>query len=102
MADTTAGSVADVSSLARAKARNAVVQDRFFFYITLGSAALVVILLLGVMASLLVGAWPSISTFGFSFVWTERWSPVKEIFGALAPIYGTVITSLIAMIIGIP
>jgi len=55
-----------------------------------------------VMASLLIGAWPAISTFGPSFLWTQRWSPVKEIFGALAPIYGTIVTSLIAMIIGIP
>jgi len=55
-----------------------------------------------VMVSLLIGAWPAISTFGPSFLWTQRWSPVKEIFGALAPIYGTIVTSLIAMIIGIP
>ena len=88
--------------VALGKARNAVLQDRFFFFLTLASATLIVVLLLGVMASLLIGAWPALSTFGLSFVWTERWSPVKEIFGALAPIYGTIITSLIAMIIGIP
>ena len=84
------------------KARNAVIQDRVFFYLTLASAAFVVVLLLGVMVSLLIGAWPALSTFGPGFIVTQRWSPVKEIFGALAPIYGTIITSLIAMIIGIP
>ena len=89
-------------TIAHRKAQNAVVQDRLFYYLTLGSAALVVILLLGVMASLLIGAWPALSTFGPAFIWTQRWSPVKEIFGALAPIYGTIITSLIAMVIGIP
>jgi len=88
--------------IAHQKAQNAVVQDRFFYYLTLGSAALVVVLLLGVMVSLFLGAWPALSTFGPSFVWTQRWSPVKEIFGALTPIYGTLVTSLIAMIIGIP
>jgi phosphate transport system permease protein len=88
--------------IAHRKAQNAVVQDRIFYYLTLGSAALVVILLLGVMVSLLIGSWPALSTFGPAFIWTQRWSPVKEIFGALAPIYGTIITSLIAMIIGIP
>jgi phosphate transport system permease protein len=93
---------ARVQAVALSKARNAVLQDRLFFWITLGSATLVVVLLLGVMISLLIGAWPAISTFGPSFLWTQRWSPVKEIFGALAPIYGTVITSLIAMVIGIP
>ena len=92
----------NAQALAVRKAANAAIQDRIFYYVTLGSATLVVLLLLGVMLSLLIGAWPSITTFGFSFVWTERWSPVKEIFGALAPIYGTIITSIIAMIIGIP
>lgn len=87
---------------ARRSAQRVVVQDRLFYLLTLGSAALVVVLLLGVLVSLLIGAWPALSTFGPAFVWTQRWSPVKEIFGALAPIYGTLITSLIAMIIGIP
>ena len=89
-------------ALAVRKAANAAIQDRLFYYLTLASATLVVVLLLGVMVSLLIGAWPALSTFGPTFVLTERWSPVKEIFGALAPIYGTIVTSLIAMIIGIP
>ncbi len=92
----------EINTIALGKARSAVIQDRIFFYMTLASAAFVVLLLLGVMVSLLIGAWPALSTFGPSFIWTQRWSPVKEIFGALAPIYGTIITSLIAMIIGIP
>ncbi|MBN9307039.1 MAG: phosphate ABC transporter permease subunit PstC [Devosia sp. 67-54] len=90
------------SGAARRSAQRVVVQDRLFYLLTLGSAALVVVLLLGVLVSLLIGAWPALSTFGPAFVWTQRWSPVKEIFGALAPIYGTLVTSLIAMIIGIP
>jgi phosphate transport system permease protein len=90
------------SEMTRKSAQRVVVQDRLFYLLTLGSAALVVVLLLGVLVSLLVGAWPALSTFGPAFVWTQRWSPVKEIFGALAPIYGTLVTSLIAMIIGIP
>ena len=89
-------------AIALGKARNAVLQDRVFIWLTLASAVLVVVLLLGVMVSLLIGAWPALSTFGPAFLWTERWSPVKEIFGALAPIYGTIVTSLIAMVIGIP
>ena len=98
----TAAAVSRSSVTALAKARSAAVQDRVFFYVTLASATLVVVLLLAVMVSLLIGAWPALSTFGPAFIITERWSPVKEIFGALAPIYGTIITSLIAMIIGIP
>ena len=102
MSVTTGAFGSDIQAIAARKAANAAIQDRAFYFLTLGCAVLVVVLLLGVMVSLLIGAWPALSTFGPAFVWTQRWSPVKEIFGALAPIYGTIITSLIAMIIGIP
>jgi phosphate transport system permease protein len=100
MAATETMSLAEVA--AHRQARRSIIQDRIFYYLTLISAVLVVGLLLGVMVSLIIGAWPALSTFGLSFITTERWSPVKEIFGGLAPIYGTLVTSLIAMIIGIP
>ena len=45
---------------------------------------------------------PALKAFGFNFLTTQSWNPVTEKFGALAPIYGTVVTSLIAMLIGIP
>ena len=99
----TADSVAVISEdAALRQARRSQTQDRVFYYMTMASAAFVVLMLLGVMVSLVVGAWPAFSTFGLSFIWTQKWSPVKEIFGALAPIYGTLVTSIIAMIIGIP
>ncbi len=88
--------------VAERKARRSIVEDRVFFALTLASAIFVVIMLLGVMVSLFVGAWPALAKFGLPFVWTQRWSPVREIFGALAPIYGTLVTSVIAMVIGIP
>jgi phosphate transport system permease protein len=88
--------------VAEQKARRSIVEDRIFFGLSLGSAVFVVVMLLGVMVSLIIGAWPALSKFGVAFVWTERWSPVREIFGALTPIYGTIVTSLIAMVIGIP
>ena len=47
-------------------------------------------------------AWPAIQNFGLSFVWTEAWDPVTEQFGALIFIYGTVVTSLIALVIATP
>jgi phosphate transport system permease protein len=87
---------------AHGKATRSLIEDRIFYGMTLASAIFVVVMLLGVMASLIIGAWPALSKFGLGFIWTERWSPVKEIFGALTPIYGTVVTSIIAMIIGIP
>ncbi|MDA3888737.1 MAG: phosphate ABC transporter permease subunit PstC [Allgaiera sp.] len=77
-------------------------QDRAFYWLAWGSAALVVALLLGILLSLLWESLPSISTFGLPFLWHERWSPAKHIFGAAAPIYGTLMTSLIAMVIAVP
>jgi phosphate transport system permease protein len=69
---------------------------------TLLFAAVVLILLGGVIVALIDGAWLAWSTYGLKFITTEAWNPVTENFGALAPIYGTVVTSTIAMIIGIP
>lgn len=76
--------------------------DRLFVGATALSAIIVVGILFGVIISLFAGSWDAITHFGAAFLWTERWNPVKEIFGAAAPIYGTVMTSVIAMAIGIP
>jgi phosphate transport system permease protein len=59
-------------------------------------------LLSGVIVALIIGAAPAFRAFGFSFVTTEIWNPVTEKFGALAPIYGTLVTSAIAMVIAVP
>jgi phosphate transport system permease protein len=62
-----------------------------------------VLLLLGaVMLSLLIGGMPAFNAFGFAFLWSDVWNPVKQIFGGAPAIYGTLITSLIAMVIGVP
>lgn len=65
-------------------------------------ALIVLVLLAGVMVSLAIGAFPAGQAFGLSFIWTEVWNPVKDVYGALAPLYGTLITSTIAMLIGVP
>ena len=77
-------------------------QDMVFRRSTEFFALLVLLLLGGVLISLAIGAWPALRTFGFGFLVTEVWNPVTDKFGALAPIYGTVVTSLIAMVIGVP
>ena len=76
--------------------------DKLFHGLTLGAALLVLILLGGVIVALVEGAWPAFAKFGIGFLFSESWNPVKEDFGALAPIYGTIITSVIAMLIGVP
>jgi phosphate transport system permease protein len=62
----------------------------------------VLVLLGAVMLSLLIGGIPAFKAFGFSFLWSETWNPVKQIFGGAPAIYGTLVTSLIAMVIGVP
>ena len=69
---------------------------------TLAAAIFVLVVLTAIGISLLAAGWPALSKFGPAFLWTESWNPVKEQFGALVPIYGTIITSLIAMVIGVP
>ena len=76
--------------------------DRIFHNLTFAAALFVLILLGAIILSLIVGAWPSIAKFGVGFLYGERWSVNKEIFGALSPIYGTLMTSLIAMVIAVP
>jgi phosphate transport system permease protein len=76
--------------------------DAIFHGLTVFFAVLVLMILGGVIVSLVYGALPALSKFGFGFVVNGAWNPVTENFGALAPIYGTLVTSLIAMLIGIP
>ena len=76
--------------------------DAAFRGLTRAAAMGVLLLLSGVIVSLMIGAWPAISQFGVGFLVSERWNPVTENFGALAPIYGTLVTSLIAMAIAVP
>jgi phosphate transport system permease protein len=76
--------------------------DAIFRTLTFLFALLVLLILGGVIVALIEGAIPALRTFGFSFVFTEVWNPVTEKFGALAPIYGTLVTSAIAMLVGIP
>ena len=47
-------------------------------------------------------AWPAIQEFGASFIWTEAWDPVKDVYGALTFVYGTVVTSAIALLLATP
>jgi len=77
-------------------------RERAFRGATFAAALLVLALLGGVAISLLVGAWPAFSHFGLEFLTREVWNPVTDQYGALAPIYGTLVTSVIAMLLAVP
>ena len=76
--------------------------DNFFRRLTQSAALAVLLILGGVIASLVKGSIPAFQAFGLGFFTTQIWNPVTEKFGALAPIYGTVVTSVIAMAIAVP
>ncbi|HSP49940.1 MAG TPA: phosphate ABC transporter permease subunit PstC [Pseudolabrys sp.] len=76
--------------------------DAGFRHLTRAAAITVLVILGGIIISLIHGSWPALRTFGFSFLYEKSWNPVTEKFGAIAPIYGTVVTSFIAMLIAVP
>jgi phosphate transport system permease protein len=76
--------------------------DNVFHLLTRVAALAVLLLLGGVIVSLVIGSLPALRAFGPGFLATEVWNPVTDQFGALAPIYGTLVTSAIAMLIAVP
>jgi phosphate transport system permease protein len=76
--------------------------DRVFFQVTRAAAIVVLIILGGVIVSLFHGSMPAIRAFGFSFLASQSWNPVTDKFGALPAMYGTIVTSIIAMLIAVP
>src|SRR6267154_1247920 len=76
--------------------------DDLFRILTRSAALAVLVILGGVIVSLIIGSIPALKAFGLEFPFSQSWNPVTEKFGALAPIYGTLVTSLIAMLIAVP
>lgn len=77
-------------------------EDAAFHAVTKAAAVAVLLVLGSVIVALVYGALPAFRAFGWDFLISARWNPVTEKFGALAPIYGTVVTSLLAMLIAVP
>jgi phosphate transport system permease protein len=76
--------------------------DAAFSIAAHGAAWLTLGLLVGIIVSLFIGAWPAISEYGISFVWRSEWDPVNDRYGGLVMIYGTLATSAIALLIAVP
>ena len=76
--------------------------DPLFSVLAHGAAWLTLLLLVGIILSLVVGAAPAIRHFGLGFLWSTDWDPVQEKFGGLVMIYGTLMTSFIALLIAVP
>jgi phosphate transport system permease protein len=76
--------------------------DTAFEWMTRFFAFVVFSLLAAILVSLVIGSELTLKKYGFSFIWSDAWDPVQEDFGALVPIFGTLVTSAIAMLIGVP
>jgi phosphate transport system permease protein len=95
--------VIPAQALARTKALDRLrIGDLVFRHLTRAAAIGVLLLLSGVIISLVNGSLATFQTFGFGFLFSQRWNPVTDNYGALPAIYGTVLTSLIAMLIAVP
>ena len=84
------------------RARSGPLADRIFGWLAKGAALLTLALLLAILTTLTISAWPAISKYGLSFLTSTVWDLVQEEFGGLVMIYGTIATSLIALVIAVP
>ena len=99
MSDINLSSAVPAAHTQRAPSR---IGDIIFGGVTRLAAIVTLLLLGGIIVSLLVASMPTIQKFGLSFLWRSEWDPPSDMFGALVPIYGTIATSLIALIIAVP
>ena len=76
--------------------------DLIFRHTTRLFAFLVFAILVGIVASLFIGSLPALKTFGLGFLFSSEWNPVTDQYGAIVPIFGTLATSIIALLIGVP
>jgi phosphate transport system permease protein len=94
-------SPADELAIAAAHRRQQLL-DRLWVGVTRLFGVVVLVLLAAILVALAAGALPALRKFGFGFLTSQKWNPVTEEFGAVSAIFGTVVTSLIAMLIGVP
>jgi phosphate transport system permease protein len=95
--------MSDVPAVATAPPRRiGVLGDRIFFLIVLSCGLIVLIALLAALVSMLRGGMLAFHTFGLGFLTGTEWDPVAQQFAGLVPIYGTLVTSALAMLIGVP
>jgi phosphate transport system permease protein len=84
------------------QARSGPMADRIFGWLAKGAALFTLALLVAILVSLTISAWPAIAKYGLSFLTSTTWDPVKNEYGGLVMIYGTLMTSFIALLIAVP
>jgi phosphate transport system permease protein len=76
--------------------------DAIFQALAVGAGLLVLALLGAIIVMLFLGGLPAFRAFGAAFVWSDEWNPVTDVYGALVPIYGTILTSVLALLFAVP
>jgi len=84
------------------RVRRFAAQDSLFQSVTLSFAVLVLAGLMGILVALVIQAWPALREFGAGFFYGTTWSPADDVYGAAIAVYGTLVTSAIALLIGVP
>lgn len=97
-----AGSVMTQTPPPTRNARSGPIFDVLFAAVAKAAAVFTLLILVAILVSLTISAWPAISKFGLGFLVSTTWDPVKEDFGGLVMIYGTVMTSIVALVIAVP
>ncbi|MGD9629540.1 MAG: phosphate ABC transporter permease subunit PstC [Pyrinomonadaceae bacterium] len=78
------------------------VKDKIFRSVLLIAATSIVMLVVGILFMMAWNSWPTITKFGIAFLYGSEWAPAQEQFGALPFIYGSVVSSLLALLIAVP
>lgn len=94
--------ISDEVVVAQQKRRDVHLGDKIFYYVLKGAAWSVVLLLVAMVGLILKMSWPAFAEFGVTFFFNPEWNPWTEEFGALSFIYGTVVSSLLALLIAVP
>ena len=76
--------------------------DPVFKWACFSAASILLVSLIGIMGALLVGGWPALSKFGFSFFTSTDWNPVTDVYGAEGPIIGTLVSAALALVFALP
>jgi phosphate transport system permease protein len=83
-------------------ARSGPMADLIFAWAAKAAAIFTLAMLVAILVSLTISAWPAIDKFGLGFLTSKTWDPVKNEYGGLVMIYGTIMTSIVALIIAVP
>ena len=90
------------TSLSRPRGQSRLSGDAIFAAVATSAGVFVLILLGAIIVSLFVGGWPAFRAFGIAFLTSAEWDPVQEVFGGAVSVYGTVMTSIVALMISVP